>query len=121
MGTGKTTFVQGLVAGLGATERAVSPTFTIMREYTTGKFPVLHADLYRCSTSGEVFDLGIDHMMQAPWVAVIEWGDRAGSIASPDSLEITFDFHDHDDSRVLHFKTTGLWAQRLRSLSEVSR
>lgn len=120
MGTGKTTFVQGLVAGLGSPERAVSPTFTIMREYTGGRFPILHADLYRCETAGEVADLGIDHMLQSPWVAVIEWGERSGPIISPDALEVTFSYVDEigEDARVVGFRTIGEWQQRLREFAE---
>ena len=47
LGSGKTTLVQGLAAGLGITEPVVSPTFTLINEYTEGRLPLYHLDLYR--------------------------------------------------------------------------
>lgn len=47
LGAGKTTFVQGLGEGLGITDSIVSPTFTIINEYTEGRLPLYHLDLYR--------------------------------------------------------------------------
>src|SRR5437660_6137138 len=34
LGTGKTTFTQGLAQGMGITETVNSPTFTLLKEYT---------------------------------------------------------------------------------------
>jgi tRNA threonylcarbamoyladenosine biosynthesis protein TsaE len=44
LGAGKTTFTQGLAAGLGVTDTVVSPTFTITREYE-GRLRLVHVDL----------------------------------------------------------------------------
>src|SRR5919199_6139267 len=47
LGSGKTTLVQGLGEGLGITNPIVSPTFTLINEYTEGRLPLYHLDLYR--------------------------------------------------------------------------
>lgn len=47
LGSGKTTLVQGIGKGLGITELIVSPTFTLVNEYTEGRLPLYHLDLYR--------------------------------------------------------------------------
>lgn len=47
LGSGKTTLVQGIGEGLGITEPIVSPTFTLINEYTEGRLPLYHLDLYR--------------------------------------------------------------------------
>jgi tRNA threonylcarbamoyl adenosine modification protein YjeE len=47
LGSGKTTFVQGLALGLGITEVVNSPTFTTLNEYHSGRLPLYHFDFYR--------------------------------------------------------------------------
>ncbi|MDS3861112.1 tRNA (adenosine(37)-N6)-threonylcarbamoyltransferase complex ATPase subunit type 1 TsaE [Thermosynechococcaceae cyanobacterium BACA0444] len=49
LGSGKTTFVQGLGLGLGISDPIVSPTFTLIQEYFEGRLPLYHFDLYRLS------------------------------------------------------------------------
>ena len=48
LGSGKTTFVQGLAKGLGVKESVTSPTFVILNLHQAGKGRTLaHFDLYR--------------------------------------------------------------------------
>jgi tRNA threonylcarbamoyladenosine biosynthesis protein TsaE len=73
LGAGKTVFVQGLAAGLGATGRVTSPTFVIARVHEGGRLPLVHVDAYRLSGWAEVDDLDLDTDLTAAVVAV-EWG-----------------------------------------------
>lgn len=75
LGAGKTAFVRGLAEGLGIDPDEVSsPTFTIIQEYSGGRLPLLHVDLYRLEPK-EVDDLGLDELGDKAVVA-IEWGER---------------------------------------------
>ena len=47
LGSGKTQFTKGLVAGLGSSLPVTSPTFTIIHEYPGGRLPVYHFDFFR--------------------------------------------------------------------------
>lgn len=79
LGSGKTTFTQGLGLGLGITDLIVSPTFTLISEYPEGRVPLYHFDLYRLDPtevdalnpeiywSDSEFPLGI---------VAIEWAER---------------------------------------------
>ena len=58
LGAGKTAFTRGLAAGLGIREAVTSPTYTIVNEYLSGRMPLFHFDMYRLSSSEELFDIG---------------------------------------------------------------
>ena len=79
LGTGKTTLIQGLGAGLGITDPIVSPTFALIHEYPEGRIPLYHFDLYRL-TPAEVYDLHPEHYwlgLEAPLgITAIEWPQR---------------------------------------------
>jgi tRNA threonylcarbamoyladenosine biosynthesis protein TsaE len=86
LGTGKTTFTQGLAAGLGVTDRVVSPTFTLTREYE-GRLRLVHVDLYRLDRAQEVLDLGLEDVADGA-VLVVEWGDVAAAYLTSEHLEV---------------------------------
>lgn len=79
LGSGKTTLVQGLGEGLGITEPIVSPTFTLINEYTEGRLPLYHLDLYRLE-SEEVAALHLEIYWEGVEVPLgimaIEWAER---------------------------------------------
>ncbi|MDJ0619553.1 MAG: tRNA (adenosine(37)-N6)-threonylcarbamoyltransferase complex ATPase subunit type 1 TsaE [Calothrix sp. MO_192.B10] len=79
LGAGKTTLVQGIGKGLGITEPIVSPTFTLINEYTEGRIPLYHLDLYRLATP-EVANLNLETYWEGievePGIVAIEWAER---------------------------------------------
>ncbi len=79
LGAGKTTLVQGIGQGLGIAESIVSPTFTIINEYTEGRLPLYHLDLYRLEAQ-EVAALNLETYWEGfeviPGVVAIEWAER---------------------------------------------
>jgi tRNA threonylcarbamoyladenosine biosynthesis protein TsaE len=76
LGSGKTLFTKGLVAGLGSDATVTSPTFTIVHEYPGGRFPVYHFDFFRLEDRKSVARLGLDDYLFGDGVSVIEWADR---------------------------------------------
>lgn len=122
LGTGKTTFVQGLASGLGIDGRARSPTFTIVHSYGGGRYPLHHIDLYRCSSPAEVTELGIEELVEPPAVAAIEWGEKAGEISGEDYLELRFAWDGDDDAtRTISLLPAGRWQERMGELAETVR
>jgi tRNA threonylcarbamoyladenosine biosynthesis protein TsaE len=87
LGAGKTTFVQGLAAGLGAGP-ATSPTFTLIHVYAGGRLPLHHADLYRLDRPEELEDVGLDDIYRQEGVAAVEWIDKLPGAAPDDWLEV---------------------------------
>ena len=79
LGAGKTTLVQGLGQGLGITESIISPTFTLINEYTEGSIPLYHLDLYRLEPQ-EVSALNLEIYWEGievePGIVAIEWAEH---------------------------------------------
>ena len=76
LGAGKTQFVKGLVAGLASNAPVTSPTFTIVHEYSNGRMPIYHFDLFRIENHESLIRLGLDDYFFGDGVCVIEWADR---------------------------------------------
>ena len=75
LGAGKTAFVRGMAAGLGADPNNVSsPTFVLIQQYK-GRIPLVHVDLYRLESGAAADDLGLEEMASGAVVA-IEWAER---------------------------------------------
>ena len=75
LGAGKTAFVRGLAAGLGADPAEVSsPTFVLIQHYR-GRLPLTHVDLYRLDSAAAVDDLGLEELV-GNGVLAVEWAER---------------------------------------------
>ena len=75
LGAGKTVFIKGFAEGLGVTEDVVSPTFTILREYESGRIPMYHFDVYRIDDPDELYEVGLDEYLYGAGVSLIEWAE----------------------------------------------
>ena len=101
MGAGKTFFAQQFGAAFGVTEPITSPTFNLLHNYSGGRLPLHHADLYRLERTGEFADLGISELTDAGGVALVEWGDVVDDIIS-DGLTVALSHvDDNDDARTI--------------------
>ncbi|MDR2522115.1 MAG: tRNA (adenosine(37)-N6)-threonylcarbamoyltransferase complex ATPase subunit type 1 TsaE [Synergistaceae bacterium] len=89
LGTGKTALVRGVGDALGTT-RVRSPSFTLVNEYLTSRFTLVHADLYRLEPE-DVEGLGLDEDGGEPRALLIEWPDRWRS-PPRDALKVFIEF-----------------------------
>src|SRR5262249_3697243 len=90
LGAGKTTFVRGIAEGLGiAPGKVRSPTFTLVNEYSGGRLPLYHIDLYRLTLS-DLDRLALREYLYGDGVCVVEWMDRLGEETSHLRAELTF-------------------------------
>ena len=72
LGAGKTHLVKGIARGLGFQDRIRSPTFALVHEYTGGRLPLYHLDLYRIEQASQVLALGIDDLLDQDAVLFAE-------------------------------------------------
>ncbi|UUO15436.1 MULTISPECIES: tRNA (adenosine(37)-N6)-threonylcarbamoyltransferase complex ATPase subunit type 1 TsaE [Aphanizomenonaceae] len=99
LGAGKTTLVQGIGKGLGIIDSIVSPTFTLINEYTEGRIPLYHLDLYRLEPQ-EVTGLNLESYWEGievtPGIVAIEWAERMPYL--PDSyLKVCLKYGENGD------------------------
>ena len=91
LGSGKTQFTKGLVAGLESSAPVTSPTFTIIHEYPGGRLPVYHFDFFRLENRESVAQLGLDDYFFGDGVSVIEWADRFPELIPDQARWILFE------------------------------
>jgi tRNA threonylcarbamoyladenosine biosynthesis protein TsaE len=105
LASGKTAFVQELVAALGSKAEVTSPTFTIAQFYTIPSGTFLHIDAYRLSSVAEFRDLALEDFV-AESITAVEWGDIVEQEFLT-ALSINFEFVENEDnSRKLTFSAT---------------
>ena len=116
LASGKTAFVQELVAALGSKAEVTSPTFTIAQFYPIPAGTFLHIDAYRLSSVAEFRDLALEDFV-AESITAVEWGDIVEQEFS-NALSINFEFVENEDnSRRLTFSATAeRWALVLVAL-----
>ena len=112
LGSGKTTFVQGLAAGWGSADRVSSPTFVIVNLYRrSDNGSLYHLDAYRLNNVNEAYDIDLDTLLEQG-ALVIEWADRLKSIIPDEYLWVTMQYVDIEQ-RDLIFSARGARYQSL--------
>ncbi|MBI0067547.1 MULTISPECIES: tRNA (adenosine(37)-N6)-threonylcarbamoyltransferase complex ATPase subunit type 1 TsaE [unclassified Snodgrassella] len=83
LGAGKTTFTRGLLNALGYNGAVKSPTYNIVETYFFNGFNLNHFDLYRFQSPEEWLDAGLDELITADSINLIEWPQLGGDLAPP--------------------------------------
>jgi tRNA threonylcarbamoyladenosine biosynthesis protein TsaE len=100
LGTGKTALTKYIAEGLGVKEEVTSPTFTIVKEYKSGKLPLYHFDVYRLSGEEEMYELGYEEYFYGDGVCIVEWADKIKNIIPKNSKVIQISYGDGEFERV---------------------
>jgi tRNA threonylcarbamoyladenosine biosynthesis protein TsaE len=121
LGAGKTIFTRGIAEGAGATGHIASPTFTFIREYH-GPVTMFHADLYRLDEPAQLEDIGLEEILDAGGIVVIEWAEKARALLPAEYLWVELRFTEQDDAREIEFMPRGpRYTELVRQLVTGSR
>ena len=136
LGTGKTTFTQGLAKGLHIDEVISSPTFTLLKEYPGQPLsssevqpgqprhglsvgPALyHFDLYRIDDPEEILDLGFEEYFYDSGVCVVEWAGKADMIWPAENLHIRMKVLSETKRSLLFTATGSRYCELLRQFQK---
>lgn len=111
LGAGKTTLTQGIAQGLGIKRPIKSPTFTLIREYQSGRIPLYHMDMYRLENSS-ADELGLSEYFNGDGAVVIEWSQFIKDLVPTSYLRIVLK-QQQPTSRELTFQALGCRYQQL--------
>lgn len=99
LGAGKTAFTRGIARGLGIGDRVTSPTFAIVNEYEGGRLPLFHFDMYRLTSSDELFDIGWEDYLARGGVCAVEWSENVTE-AMEGAVSVTIDVLGENTRRI---------------------
>lgn len=108
LGSGKTTFVQGIAKSLGIRERVQSPTFVLMKWYDLAKrfrpyHSLIHVDAYRLTSARDAARLGLGAILRdRTSIIVIEWADRIRKLIPKSAVWVIFR-HAGKEQRFIEF------------------
>lgn len=100
LGTGKTALTRYIAEGLGVRETISSPTFTIVKEYKSGRLPLYHFDVYRLGSGEELLDIGAEDMLDGDGLCVIEWADIVSEVLPEESLVVKLEYGAEEGERI---------------------
>ena len=99
LGAGKTAFTRGLARGLGCREPVTSPTYTIVNEYLSGRLPLFHFDMYRLTSSEDLWGIGWEDYLDRGGVCAVEWSENLED-AMENALWVTLEALPGDSRRI---------------------
>ena len=99
LGAGKTAFTRGLARGLGYREPVTSPTYTIVNEYLGGRLPLFHFDMYRLSSSDDLWDIGWEDYLDRGGICAVEWSENVAD-AMEDAIRVTIEKTGEESRRI---------------------
>jgi tRNA threonylcarbamoyladenosine biosynthesis protein TsaE len=107
LGMGKTTLVRGLLRGMGFTDRVKSPSYGLVESYAFDhpRWPsqVHHLDLYRLTDPEEMAFLGLEDLIGADRLMVVEWPERGQDLLPPATVTVAIT-EDAEGGRVLEYE-----------------
>ncbi|ATP11684.1 hypothetical protein BHOIPH791_10530 [Bartonella henselae] len=93
LGTGKSTIARTIIHTLAKdnTLDVPSPTFTLAQSYQLAQFEIIHADLYRLSTTEEIDELGLYEARQQS-ILLVEWPEKSADLLGQVTFALTLQY-----------------------------
>ena len=115
LGAGKTTFVRGVLHGLGHVGKVKSPTYTLVEPYTIFNYHIYHFDLYRFIDEEEWDAAGFRDYFNAQSICMIEWPERAANVLPEPDVHVHLS-HYQNARKIQFLASSALGTQCLKKL-----
>jgi len=102
LGAGKTAFVRGLCRGIGYDGEVTSPTFAIIHEYTGGRLPIFHFDMYRIEGYLDLESTAFFEYLEKNGVTVIEWSENIENVLPDGTIKIRISNGEFENERLIN-------------------
>lgn len=104
LGSGKTSFTQGVAKAFKIRDHITSPTFVLEKIYKLSKDSsyehLIHIDAYRLEDAKEMSALGWDEVVRDPRnIIFIEWPERVSAVLPKEMIKIFFEAGDTENER----------------------
>lgn len=87
MGAGKTTLIRELCAGLGSSDAASSPTFSLVNQYSLPEGrSIFHIDCYRLKSAEEAVHAGLADCFDSGQYCFVEWPEPVDGLLPDDTV-----------------------------------
>lgn len=103
LGAGKTTFIRGLMRGLGNPAAVSSPTYAIVNDYG-GDPPVYHFDMYRVSSAEDLHSTGFYDYLDGTAILLIEWSENIQDELPEDTIYVDLLPGASENARVIRIR-----------------
>jgi tRNA threonylcarbamoyladenosine biosynthesis protein TsaE len=120
-GAGKTHLTKGIAAAWGVDPDDVnSPSFVLVNQYDSApkgypahrRTPIFHADLYRVESPDDVATVGLEDLLDARGLVIVEWAEHAAGFVPAEHLAIHIEIV-NDSERVLRLHAHGARYEQL--------
>ena len=99
LASGKTTFIKGILEGMGYKRSVTSPTFTLINEYETD-VKVIHIDFYRENDTKRWEIIGLNEYLYSDNIIILEWGNLVKDLLPDDMISIFFEHLELNKRRI---------------------
>lgn len=113
LGSGKTTFAQGIARGWGSIDQATSPTFVLLNQYRRADSNRLyHFDAFRLRSAMEAISIGLQEVLEDNGPIILEWPEKIRDIIPEERLWVRLRWVD-EFRRAFYFEPLGPRYERL--------
>lgn len=100
LGAGKTTITRGISIGLGLGDEVISPTFSLVNEYTGENTRLYHFDMYRITSPDDLETTGFYDYLEDGGILAIEWSENIESELPENTIRINIDRIDDNTRKI---------------------